>query len=146
MSLFGNRPRTAQQKAQWAKTRIMIRGAALVYIVFYVVLPMIRADVEEADAINPTLRIAIIVFFIVVCIALSIGTILEYIRNNKAGLYKAEAYTDDEGAGGGSVAEAASGDEEDEDNDDDEYDDDEDYDDEDYDEEEEIDDNHDDKD
>ena len=124
MSLFGNKPRTAQQKAQWAKTRIMIRAAALLYVVFYIVIPMIRNEVEEADAINPTLRIVIIVLFVVVCTALIIGTVVEYIRNNKAGLYKAEAYTDDEGVESTGTPETPTGEAEDEEDEEDEEDDD----------------------
>ena len=139
MSFFGKKPRTAQQKAQWAKTRVMFRGIALLYLVFYIIVPMLNPDVEDVESMHPALRYGILVFFIVVCTFLIITTIVEYYRSNKAGLYKPEAYTDDEGIGDNTVTD--SGTDSDSENEDDE---DEDYDDEDeddyYDEDEEDDD------
>jgi len=130
MSFFGKKPKTAQQKAQMAKTRIMLRGVALIYIVFFIIVPMIQADSGDMD---PLLRYAIIAFFIIASGVLAVLTALEYIRGNKAGRYKEEGYTDDEDESDGSVTGSESNDDNDE-NDDDEYeDDDEDYDDEDYD-------------
>ena len=96
MALFGNKPKTAHQKAQRAKTRIMLRAIALLYVIFYIIIPMIDNRTEEFEAVHPAFRYGVLAFFIIVCVYLSVTTILEYIRNNKAGLYKAEAYTDDE--------------------------------------------------
>jgi len=152
MSLFGNKPKTAQQKAQWAKTRVMIRGVALVYVVFYVIVPMFNMDIEEAESMHPALRYSVIAFFILVCTALIISTIVEFLRGQKDGRYKAEAYTDDEGAGSAAATESASEDNdekeddvdeddyyEDDDDEDEDYDDEDDYDDDDYDEDDEDD-------
>ena len=143
MSLFGNKPRTAQQKAQWAKTSIMLRAAALFYVVFFVIVPMLTPSVEEAEQMDPVLRYVILAFFIIACGYLTIVSILEYYRNSKSGRYNADAYTDDEGIEGSTNEELPSDNEEynedDEDYDDEDYDE-EDYDDEDYDTEEDIDD------
>ena len=127
MALFKDKPKTAQQKAQRAKTSLMIRGVALFYLVFFVIVPLIDSEPEDAASFNPVLRYAIIAFFIIVTAVIAIFTVLEYIRNNKAGRYKAEAYKDDEGVEGAteSIEEDSAEDETDED--DEEYDDDDDY-------------------
>jgi flagellar biosynthesis/type III secretory pathway M-ring protein FliF/YscJ len=129
MALFGNKPKTAQQKSQWAKSRLILRGACLVFIVFYVIFPLMNPAPEDADAMNPTLRYIIVAVFIVIVAAFTVLTVLEYFRYKKAGLYEAEGYKDDEGAG---VAPEAAGENDDDYDDDDEYEDDEDYDDEEY--------------
>jgi len=136
MAFFKDKPRTAHQKAQRAKTSLMIRAVALFYLIFFVIVPLVDTEPEEAASLNPVVRYAIIAFFIIVTVAIGVFTVLEYIRNNKAGRYKAEAYKDDEGV---EVAEESAeedpaedetdeGDEGDEeyDDDDDEYGDDED--------------------
>ena len=129
MSLFGKKARTAQQKAQWAKTRIMLRAIALLYFIFYILIPLINPSAEDAAAINTTLRWVIVVVFSIAAVALVTQTTMEYIRNHKAGNYKAEAYTDDEGVVGAADDSESS---DDDDDDDDEYDDDDDeYDDDD---------------
>jgi len=97
MSLFGKKPRTAQQKAHWAKSRIMLRSLALGYVVFFIIIPMINPDIEDAEAMHPTLRYVLLAVLIIFCGALIVGTVLEYIRSRKAGLYEPEAYQDDEG-------------------------------------------------
>ena len=96
MSLFSSRPKTAHQKAQWAKTRIVLRVIALLYVVFYVIIPMLDPDIEDVEAIHPALRYGILAFFILACAALIVGTIIEYVKGNKSGKFKAESYTDDE--------------------------------------------------
>ena len=132
MALFKDKPRTAQQKAQRAKTSLMIRAVALFYLVFFVIVPLFETDPEEAASFNPVLRYAIIAFFIIVTAIITVFTVLEYIRNNKAGRYKAEAYKDDEGVEGATeIAEEDSSDEE-TDDDGEEYEDDEEYDDDEY--------------
>jgi len=97
MAVFGNKPKTAQQKAQWAKTSITLRTVALLYVVFYVIIPMINPEAEEIDSMSPLVRYGVLAFFILVSGYLIISTIMEFIRNNNAGRYRAEAYTDDEG-------------------------------------------------
>ena len=129
MAFFKEKPKTAQQKAQRAKTSLMIRGVAIFYLIFFVIVPLIDSDPEDAASFSPVLRYAIIAFFIIVTAVIGVFTVLEYIRNNKAGRYKAEAYKDDEGIEG--MAESAEEDAADEDDEDDEYDDDDDYDDDD---------------
>ena len=137
MSFFGKKPKTAQQKAQMAKTRIMLRGAALFYVVFFIIVPMIRADSGDMD---PVLRYAIIAFFIIACGVLIVLTVMEYMRGQKAGHYNEEGYTDDEDESDGSVTDSESDDDNDEYDDeydegdyedDDDYDGDDDYNDED---------------
>jgi len=97
MALFGNKPKSAQQKAQWAKTRLLLRTVCLVYLVFYVIVPLIRTPAEGEEALDPVLRYIIIAVFIIVTGVFSALTGLEYYRNRKAGLYNADAYEDDEG-------------------------------------------------
>jgi len=136
MSFFGKKPKSAQQKAQMAKTRIMLRGVALVFLIFYVILPMIDADVEDVESMHPMLRYGILAFFIIACIWLVIATVLEYVRNKKAGLYTADGYEDDEGIERFEEPEPEPSDENEDDDEDDDYDDedDDDYDNEDDDE------------
>ena len=127
MSFFGKKPKTAQQKAQMAKTRIILRGAALVFLVFYVIVPMINPEIEDVEGMHPALRYGILVFFIAATAALAVVTVLDYFRDKKAGRFEADAYTDDEGiAGYGAVtsepeAKADGDDDEDYEDDDDDY-------------------------
>ena len=95
MSLFGNKPKSAQQKAQWAKTRIMIRAIVILYFIFYILIPLINTAPEDAEVMNPILRWSIVAVFSIAAVALGAQTAMEYFRNQKAGNYKAEAYTDD---------------------------------------------------
>ena len=74
--------------------QVLLRAVCCGYLVFYVIIPLIR-DSSDENSISPTLRIAIIVVFSVLTAAIIIFTILEMIRNRKAGLYKATAYKDD---------------------------------------------------
>ena len=94
-SLFKKRPQTAQQKAQRAQTRVFVRLACCAYIIFYIILPLIRNPSEE-DGINHTWKIIVVTAFIAGTAAIIIVTIIEIARNWKAGLYKASAYKDDE--------------------------------------------------
>ena len=128
MSFFGKRPKTAQQKAQMAKTRIMLRAVALGFLVFYVIIPMIDPDIEDVEGMHPMLRYGILAFFIIACLGLAILTIQEFVRSRKAGLYDAAAYKDDEGIEGAPDVESESDSEDDNDDikdddndDDDEY-------------------------
>jgi len=130
MSLFGNRPRSAQQKAQWAKTRLVLRGAALAYLVVFIIIPMINPKPEDIDAMNPIVRYAIIAFFIIACGGLIIVTIRDYFRSQKNGLFSPEAYEDDEVDDVGESTDSSDDEDESEDYDDDDEDD-EDYDDDD---------------
>ena len=95
MALFKKRPQTAQQKAQKAQMRIVVRLACCAYIIFYVILPLIREPSDEGG-MNPTLKIIIIAAFIAITAVVIVVTVLEVVRNWKAGLYKASSYTDDE--------------------------------------------------
>ena len=106
---------------------------------------MINPDVEDMEAMHPAVRYGILVFFIVVCTVLIVNTVLEFIRNRKAGLYNADAYEDDEGIE--PIEEPEPDDDEDEYNDDDDkYDDEYDEYDDEYDEYDDEDDEYDDED
>ena len=94
MPIFKKRPKTAQQKAQGAQMRILVRVLCCAYIIFYVIIPLIR-DVPDESSMSPTIRTIIIAAFIIITAAIIVVTIFEVIRNWKAGLYKATAYTDD---------------------------------------------------
>lgn len=144
MPFFKQRPRTAQQKAQRTQMRIIVRLACCVYLVFYVIVPMLKPQAEE-NTMNPVLRISIVAAFIAAVILIGVLTVREVIINWKAGLYKAAAYKDDPGVWGTAGAdeigegegegEGDADDEDDEDDDDEDEDgDDDDYDDDDYDE------------
>ena len=141
MSFFNKGPRTAAQKAQWAKTGFMLRAIALGYLIFFIVIPMINPEPEDVEGINPTLRYIIVAFFIVACTVLSVLSIRDYLRMKKNGLFTPGGYEDDEGIDTGvSDTEESAVEENDEDDDyedDDDYDEDDDY--EDYDDEEYID-------
>jgi len=144
MGFFSGGPKTAEQKAKGAKSRILFRIAAIAFLVFYVIIPMINPDPEVAEEINPTFRYLAIVGFSLAVIGVGIVTAREYIKSKKAGLFDSSAYTDDEGiAAAADNTENSSDDtdasvvdgEEDEDYGDDEDYDEDDEDDEDYDEE-----------
>jgi len=98
MSFFGKGNKTPQQKAQWAKTRLMLRGAALVYLVVFIIVPMINPETDDIDAMNPMLRYAIIAFFIIASGGLLIVTVLDYIKAKNKGLFEPETYKDEETA------------------------------------------------
>ena len=146
MALFKKRPQTAQQKAQKAQMRIFVRLACCAYIIFYVIIPLIRES-SDGGGMNPTVKTIVIAAFIAITAVIIVVTVLEVIRNWKAGLYKASSYTDDgdnaeiqdEGDDEQAAAslESESGEEDVDEYDDDEYDNDEEYDD-DEDEEEEV--------
>jgi len=95
MSFFGKKGKTAEQKAQWAKTRLMLRGAALVYLVVFIVIPLMNPETEDIDAMNPTTRYIIVAFFIIACGTLLFVTVKDYFQGKKAGLFSPEAYEDD---------------------------------------------------
>jgi len=97
MSFFKSKPRTAAQKAQQVKSRLMVRGAALAYLIFFIIIPMFRLEPEEAEAMNPTLRYGILAFFILASAALVVLTLLDFIRGRKNGIFSPESYEDDEG-------------------------------------------------
>ena len=145
MSFFGKKSRTAQQKAQWAKTSLLIRVVALGYIIFYVIIPLFQIPPEDAEAMNPVLRYSIAGAFIVATAYLTVQTIITHIRNQKGGLYNADAYKDDEEPGETSES-SENSEPEDKEDEDDEYDDDDDEYDEDDDEYDEDDDEYDDDD
>jgi len=142
MSFFGKKSRTAQQKAQWAKTSLLIRVVALGYIIFYVIVPLFQQPAEDAEAMNPAVRYSIAGAFIIATAYLTVQTIITHIRNQKGGLYNADAYKDDEVPGDTSE----SSEPEDTEDDDYEYDEDDDeYEDDDYDDDDEDDDEYDDE-
>jgi len=127
MPFFKKRPKTAKQKAQGTQMRILIRLACCAYIVFYVIIPMLRPTSGE-DTMNPTVRVAIAIAFIVIVAVIFALTINETIRTWKAGLFRADAYTDDTAEGqesGNQNPEIESGDDSDGDGDSDDTDDDE---------------------
>ena len=131
MSIFSAKPRTAQQKAQRAQTRIFIRIACCAYLVYFVIIPLLRPAVEE-DGMSPALRTGVAIAFIAATAFLLIITVRELVVNWKAGLYKAGAYEDDDGLIGrvdtGKISAESVDDEEaedDEEDDDDDYEDDE---------------------
>ena len=95
MSFFGKKGKTAEQKAQWAKTRLMLRGAALVYLVVFIVIPLMNPETEDIDAMNPTTRYIIVAFFLIACGGLLFVTLKDYLHAKKAGLFSPEAYEDD---------------------------------------------------
>ena len=95
MPFLKKKPKTAQQKAQSAQMRILLRLACCAYIIFYVIIPLIR-DAPEPDSMDPTLKTVVIVAFSAITAAIIVFTIIEFVRNWKAGFYKAAAYTDDE--------------------------------------------------
>ena len=95
MSLFKKKPKTAQQKAQMTQMRILTRVACCAYIVFYVIVPLLKPSLDGA-VMNPALRIGIAAAFIAAVVAILAVTAKEAMRTWKAGLFKADAYTDDE--------------------------------------------------
>ena len=111
MALFKKRPQSAQQKAQRAQIRVAVRLACCIYIVFYVIIPLIR-EPYEGGGMSPTMRIIVITAFSVITAAIMVATVIEVVRNWKAGLYKASSYTDDEGDSGFGIRNAESGDDE----------------------------------
>ena len=126
MSFFSNKPRTAQQKAQGAKMRMMIRLVAIGYLVFYIIVPMIR-DAPDDDSIPMFWRIVIIVFFIAAVSVIGVISAVEFITKQKTGGYKADAYEDDPGISK-PYEEPADIDDEDDEDDEDDFEDDDDYD------------------
>lgn len=79
--------------------RVFVRLACCVYIVVYVIIPMLRPpDAEET--MSRALRIGIAAAFSAVVAAFVVITIREIIIYWKAGYFKADAYTDDFGIGG----------------------------------------------
>ena len=95
MSLFKKRPKTAQQKAQRAQMRIVLRVFCCAYMVFYIIIPLLREAPEE-DNMNPTLRFVIVAAFIAFTAVILVISVIDFYRSWKAGLFKAEAYEDDE--------------------------------------------------
>ena len=79
--------------------RILARVACCAYLVFYVIVPMLKPTVEE-DTMSPEWRIGIAIVFIVAVVAIAGVTVREIVINWRAGLFKADAYSDDPGIGG----------------------------------------------
>ena len=97
MPFFKKRPRTAQQKAQRTQMRIFAKLACCAYIVFYVIIPLLRAPAEE-ESMSPELRYGISAAFIVAVAVIAVLTVREIVLFWKAGLFTADAYEDDEEA------------------------------------------------
>ena len=96
MSFFNRKGKSAEQKAQWAKTRLMLRGAVLVYLVFFIIVPLMNPETEDIDAMNPVTRYVIVAFFIIACGGLLAVTVKDYFQGKKSGLFDPETYEDDE--------------------------------------------------
>ena len=94
MSIFRKKSATAQQKAQQAQMRIFIRLACCAYLIYFVIVPLIKPASEE-DAMSPAVRIVAVIAFIIATAAILIFAIRELIVNLKAGMFKASAYEDD---------------------------------------------------
>ena len=120
MSLFRKRPKTAQQKAQMAKSRIMIRALAIAFLVWYVIIPFINMGPEDIEEVGAVLRYVVIVFFILACVAVAALTIHDYIKDKKAGKFDPASYTDDVIEGAEETVDDNDGDEDDDDDDEDE--------------------------
>ena len=73
---------------------VLLRLACCAYLVFYVIVPMLRGSSAE-DGMSPTLKLAIAIAFIVVTAAILVFTAVEFVRNWKAGYNNAASYTDD---------------------------------------------------
>jgi hypothetical protein len=110
MAVFQRKPKTAGQKAQWEKTRLIVRGAVLVFVFVYIIVPLLGTVPEDESSMSPTVRYIIVAVFTVAVAVLTVITILEYFRYKKSGLYDAAAYKDDEGLSGMSDASEASDD------------------------------------
>ena len=93
--MFKRRPKTAQQKAQRAQIRIFLRFAVCAYLVYYIIIPMLR-DESQTEGMNPTFKLVVICLFIAVTAVIVVVSIFEIIANLRAGVYKPSAYTDDE--------------------------------------------------
>ena len=63
--MFKKKPKSAQQKAQRAQMRILVRLACCGYMIFYVIIPMLR-DSDGDLGMNPTLRTVVIFGFIAI--------------------------------------------------------------------------------
>lgn len=94
MALFKQKPKSAQQKAQRTQMRVFVRLACCAYIVFYVIIPMLKPP-ETEETMDPRLRLGIVIAFIAVVAFIVVITIREIIIYWKAGYFKASAYTDD---------------------------------------------------
>ena len=79
--------------------RILARVACCAYLVFYVIIPMLKPPVED-ETMSPEWRIGIAVVFIIAVAAIVGITAREVVINWKAGLFKADAYSDDPEIGG----------------------------------------------
>ena len=88
--------------------RIVARVACCAYIIFYVVVPMLRTPAGE-DSMNPRLKLGFAIGFIVIVAAIVIATTREVITNWKAGYFKADAYDDDPGIAGADEDEEETG-------------------------------------
>ena len=94
MSFFGKRPKSAQQKAQRAQFRALAQVLCCIYLIFYVIIPMVES-LPDDDGVSPTLKMILIVVFSIATVLLMFLTVRDFIVNIKTGKYKAEAYTSD---------------------------------------------------
>ena len=95
MPFFKKKTQTAQQKAQRAQLNIVIRLACCGYLIFYVIIPLIK-DRSEQGNLSPALKIIIIAAFIAITAGIIIMTIIEAVRKWRTGSFKASYYSDDE--------------------------------------------------
>ena len=101
MALFNKRPKTSKQKAQKAQLNILARLLGSGYLL-YIIYQMVTTPYEE-DGMNPTLKIIVVAFFLCAAITIITFTIIELVRNFKAGVYKEESYDDDPGVWSGAL-------------------------------------------
>ena len=105
MAFFNKRPKTSKQKAQKAQLNILARLLGSGYLL-YIIYQMVTTPYEE-DGMNPTLKIVVVTFFLCAAITLIVFTVIELVRNYKAGVYKEASYEDDPGVWTGALGNVA---------------------------------------
>ncbi|MCL2226786.1 MAG: hypothetical protein FWB97_04050 [Oscillospiraceae bacterium] len=101
MALFKKKekPRTSQQKAQRAQMRMFARLAGCAFLVF-TIYEIATTPTTGDGAINPTLRIAVIIGFSCAAAFLAIASVVELVQKVRSGVYNAASYDDDPGVWG----------------------------------------------
>jgi len=117
--------------------RIFVRLACCAYMIFYIILPLIRETSGSESGLDPTLRVVIIGAFIAITAVVLALSVREVVLGIRSGSYRPGAYEDDDGvlipSGALDEPQPDGEDEDDEDEDEDEEDDEDEDEDEDYD-------------
>jgi cytochrome c oxidase subunit IV len=91
--MFKRKPkmRTSAEKARRSQMNIFVRLCGCAYLI-YIIVQLVR---DDSSGLSSRLRYTVAAVFILLAAGIVVVTLVDFVRNLKAGAYKAASYTDD---------------------------------------------------